>query len=96
MSILDTILEYKRTRRSAAAQIAYSTGCHSARGRSYADATRDFAGALRKADGTVALIAEVKRASPSKGIFIKGEFKPVEIAQAYEAQRRQRHQCADR
>ena len=29
--------------------------------------TRDFAGALRRADGTLAVIAEIKRRSPSKG-----------------------------
>jgi len=46
---------------------------------------RDFARALRRADGNVALIAEVKRASPSKGDLVKGEFLPTQVAQTYQA-----------
>ncbi|MEL7039122.1 MAG: indole-3-glycerol phosphate synthase TrpC [Cyanobacteria bacterium J06592_8] len=42
---------------------------------------KDFANALRT--GTPALIAEVKKASPSKGIICP-DFNPEEIAQAYE------------
>jgi indole-3-glycerol phosphate synthase len=42
---------------------------------------REFAGALRQRD-TVALIAEVKHASPSKGILIE-PFDPVELGNTY-------------
>lgn len=43
---------------------------------------RDFAASLRKP--TVALIAEVKKASPSKGVLVT-DFDPVRIAEAYAA-----------
>ncbi len=46
--------------------------------------TRDFAGSLRaKVDaGQAAVIAEIKRASPSKGV-IREDFIPADIAQSY-------------
>jgi indole-3-glycerol phosphate synthase len=43
---------------------------------------RDFFAALA-APGPIKLIAEVKKASPSKGI-IRADFNPIEIAQTYE------------
>lgn len=45
---------------------------------------RDFVGALRQGKTTPALIAEVKKASPSKGV-IREDFDPVAIARTYEA-----------
>ena len=46
--------------------------------------TRDFVGALRAkvAQGQAAVIAEVKKASPSKGV-IREDFIPADIAQSY-------------
>jgi indole-3-glycerol phosphate synthase len=45
---------------------------------------RDFAGALRSrvANGEAAVIAEIKKASPSKGV-LRGDFKPAWIAERY-------------
>ena len=46
--------------------------------------TRDFVGALRKkiASGKPAVIAEIKKASPSKGV-LRANFVPADIAQSY-------------
>jgi len=42
----------------------------------------DFSGALTRRDGPIRLIAEVKKASPSKGL-IRGDFDHKEIASVY-------------
>ena len=53
--------------------------------------TRDFVGALRSkiAAGQAAVIAEVKKASPSKGV-IRPDFVPADIAQSYAVGNRDR------
>lgn len=49
-----------------------------------ADAPRDFTGAIRAkiAAGKPAVIAEIKKASPSKGV-LRADFRPAEIAASY-------------
>ena len=46
---------------------------------------RDFAGAIRQTieKGEAAVIAEVKKASPSKGV-LRADFQPTEIARSYQ------------
>ncbi|WP_295376944.1 indole-3-glycerol phosphate synthase TrpC [uncultured Pseudacidovorax sp.] len=47
--------------------------------------TRDFVGALRRriGAGQAGVIAEIKKASPSKGVIREGEFIPADLAQSY-------------
>lgn len=84
MNVLDRILEVKRAEVAAAkAAVPYSE--IEARAR-HAAPTRDFVGAMRgrlQAD-SAAVIAEIKRASPSKGL-LRENFAPAEIAKSYEA-----------
>ncbi len=81
--ILDTILARKREEiaaRSAAAPLAELIARAAG-----ASPVRGFADALRRsiAAGDAAVIAEVKKASPSKGV-IRPDFHPAEIAVSYE------------
>jgi len=82
MTILDEILEHKRievaqarARRDSAELAREAATCDSR--------VRSFRKALQDIDG-VAVIAEVKRQSPSKGV-IREDFDAVEIARAYAA-----------
>jgi indole-3-glycerol phosphate synthase len=80
--ILDRILAVKRE------EIAAARACESAVAlRARAEArrdSRDFTGALRArtAQGRAAVIAEVKKASPSKGV-LRAEFDPAAIGASY-------------
>jgi indole-3-glycerol phosphate synthase len=83
MSILDKIVAYKKEEVAAAkakAPISMLEECIR-----QAPRVRDFFGALseRWARSEPALIAEVKKASPSKGL-IRADFDPAAIAKAYE------------
>lgn len=84
MSILDTIVEQKRREVAALPPRILAAG-------DLRDALlergerRDFTAALRAPRlGSIGLIAEVKKASPSAGV-IRADFDPVRIARQYEA-----------
>jgi len=82
--ILEKILATKRVE-IAAGLAAVSLAEMHARAKA-APLPRDFVGAIRTklAAGQPAVIAEIKKASPSKGV-IRPDFKPAEIAASYAA-----------
>ena len=82
MTILDRIVDYKRTKelpRRMRAQPLEAIQDYAAS----APPPRDFIATLRSRPD-VALIAEVKRASPSKGV-LRPDFDPVHLAATYAA-----------
>ena len=84
MSILQTIVEAKRAEVAALPKTPITASQLSAALRKRGG-RRDFAAALRAPrKGSVALIAEVKKASPSAGV-IRPNFDPIQIARQYEA-----------
>ena len=82
--VLDNILAYKR-REVEAAKAAYPVAAMRARAEA-ATPLRPFADAIaaRLAVSEFALIAEIKKASPSKGL-IRADFDPPALARAYQA-----------
>ena len=82
--ILDQIAAYKREE-VAARKARPSRRPRSRRARAAAPPPRGFRAALERAHapGRLALIAEIKKASPSKGL-IRADFDPPALARAYE------------
>lgn len=82
MAILDEILAVKRDEVTVLRQPA--TRSRIKRAALDAPPARDFATALRTADGHLAVVAEIKRRSPSKG-DLAPDLDPAETAARYEA-----------
>jgi indole-3-glycerol phosphate synthase len=81
MSILDKILAYKR---EEVAERKLRRPWGQIEDEAFTQAPpRDFLRALRETTDRPALIAEIKRASPSKGL-IRADFDPPALARAYE------------
>ena len=81
--ILDKIVAVKREEIAAAKRVRDEASLR--REAEALGGQRDFIGALRAkiAAGRAAVIAEVKKASPSKGV-LREHFVPAEIAASYE------------
>jgi indole-3-glycerol phosphate synthase len=80
MSILDEIFAYKREEVAERQRLQPLAAVRAAA--ENAAPARDFIGALRAAPRKPALIAEVKRASPSRGLLV-ADFDPVRLATLY-------------
>jgi len=81
MSVLDEILV---TKRAEVARLAERAAAIEAEAAAAPASDRDFAAALRRPDGRVAVIAEIKRKSPSKGALAPG-LDAAETAARYAA-----------
>ena len=82
MSILETIVRDKRD--EVAQRRVVTTRAELERACAGLPGTREFAAALRPAPGGVALIAEVKKASPSRGLLAPDRpWDPVGLARTY-------------
>jgi indole-3-glycerol phosphate synthase len=82
MTILDRIVDYKRTEELPRRMRDVPLEAMQVRAAT-TPAPRDYVAGLRSAPG-VALIGEVKRASPSKGV-LRPDFDPVQLAATYAA-----------
>jgi len=81
MSVLEEILV---TKRAEVARLAERAAAIEAEASAAPPSDRDFAGALRRPDGRLAVIAEIKRKSPSKGLLAPG-LDAAETAARYAA-----------
>jgi indole-3-glycerol phosphate synthase len=81
MSILDKIVERKKERLSAAKRAASLSELKSRIAE--IEKPRDFANAIARGEGPIRLTAEIKKASPSKGL-IRPDFDHKAIASLYE------------
>jgi indole-3-glycerol phosphate synthase len=81
MTILETIVEKKRERLSSAKYRTSLTELKSLAGD--IEPARDFYGAIKRRTSGIRIIAEIKRASPSKGL-IRASFDHRAIASLYE------------
>lgn len=81
MSVLDRIVEKKR---DDIERLYQAVGLSTMKARSDAQTLSGFPFEVALAKPGLSLIAEVKKASPSKGI-IREDFDPVEIAQSFES-----------
>jgi indole-3-glycerol phosphate synthase len=80
MTYLDKILDEKRSE-VAALKLRGIVRTFEAE-RKYLDKTRDFAQAIMRKEDRLRLIAELKKASPSRGVIVE-DFKPIERAEMY-------------
>ncbi|MFQ3598395.1 MAG: indole-3-glycerol phosphate synthase TrpC [Chloroherpetonaceae bacterium] len=80
MTYLDKILDEKRSEVAALKLRGIARTFESER--KYLNKPRDFTQAIRREQDPLRLIAELKKASPSRGVMVE-EFKPVERAEQY-------------